>query len=331
MAHFSYNLILFVFVDIAGVAAGGCAWQKGGMLPTANPPDLAAFRAAQARIARYVAETPMARLCAGGARNDGLLEAPRCPKISRDLLLKLECLQASGSFKGRGALSKVLALPREVAARGIVTASGGNHGLAVAFAGSTLGVDTTVYLPGRTSEAKAARIARWGAKVVRAGDVWDDAHAAAVAFARAQEKTYIHPFADPDVVAGAGTIALEALEQAPEIDLFVVAIGGGGLALAQPGQLPGLGLARPLGQGLAQQLHLPLGQRLQPGQGAQQRRFARTIGAHNGRPLPGKNRRIHPVQNTSIFGINADRFSANSYLFHDAKSRILRWYISTSR
>lgn len=200
------------------------------MLPPANPPDLAAFRAARARIARHVTVTPMARLCAGPARNDGLLEAPRCPRIGRDLLLKLECLQASGSFKGRGAVSKVLALPRAVAARGIVTASGGNHGLAVAFAGSTLGVDTTVYLPGRASEAKAARIARWGAKVVRAGDVWDDAHAAAVAFARAEDKTYIHPFADPDVVAGAGTIALEALEQAPEIDLFVVAIGGGGLA-----------------------------------------------------------------------------------------------------
>lgn len=200
------------------------------MLPKADPPDLAAFRGAQARISRHVAETPMARLCKGPARGDGILEVPRCPGIPRDLLLKLECLQASGSFKGRGALSKVLALPTEVARRGIVTASGGNHGLAVAFAGHTIGVDTTVYLPGRTSEAKAERIARWDAKVVRAGDVWDDAHEAAVAFAHEKERTYIHPFADPDVVAGAGTIALEALEQAPEIDLFVVAIGGGGLA-----------------------------------------------------------------------------------------------------
>jgi threonine dehydratase len=150
-------------------------------------------------------------------------------RLASDLLLKLECLQASGSFKARGAVNKVLGLPRDVAKRGIVTASGGNHGLAVAYAGRALDAPATVFLPGRATASKAARIERWGARVVRAGDVWDDAHAAALDHAAREGLTYVHPFADLDVVAGAGTIALEILEAAPETDLFVVAIGGGGL------------------------------------------------------------------------------------------------------
>lgn len=151
-------------------------------------------------------------------------------RLPRDLLLKLESLQVTGSFKARGALSRVLSLAPEIAQRGIVTASGGNHGLAVAYAGRVVGAPTTVYLPERTTAEKAARIERWGARVHRAGAVWDEAHAAALAHAARDGLTYVHPFADADVVAGQGTVALEALEQAPEIDLFVVAIGGGGLA-----------------------------------------------------------------------------------------------------
>lgn len=205
-------------------------------LPASSGPDLDAFHAARARIRPHVVVTPLARLRAGamppGVRMDrGVVETPvGDPRLGSDVLLKLECLQASGSFKARGALNRVLSLAPGVAARGIVTASGGNHGLAVAYAGHAAGARTIVYLPSRTPASKAARIERWGAEVVRAGDVWDDAHAAALAHAAREGLTYVHPFADPDVVAGAGTIALEALEQAPEIDLFVVAIGGGGLA-----------------------------------------------------------------------------------------------------
>jgi threonine dehydratase len=126
-------------------------------------------------------------------------------------------------------MNKVLSLAPEIARRGLVTASGGNHGLAVAYAGRVVDVPTTVYLPHRTAPAKAARIEGWGARVVREGDVWDDAHAAAVAHAERDGLTYVHPFADAAVVCGQATIALEILEQAPEVDLFVVAIGGGGL------------------------------------------------------------------------------------------------------
>ncbi len=208
--------------------------------------DLATFEAAQARIAGLVRPTPLARMRAGppslgGADSRrGLLELPVTPfapglrlpsgeppvGLRRDVFAKLETLQVTGSFKARGAVNRVLALD-DVA--GIVTASGGNHGLAVAYAGRCVGAETTVFLPSRTSEAKARRIERWGATVVRVGDVWDDAHEAAVEHARSSGQTYVHPFADDEVIAGQGTIALEVLTAAPEIDLLVVAIGGGGL------------------------------------------------------------------------------------------------------
>lgn len=199
--------------------------------------DLEAMRAARARIASHLVATPLVRLRAGAVppgKGDvarGIADVPVVDgRLAHDVFLKLESLQVSGSFKARGALNEVLSLPPDVAARGLVTASGGNHGLAVAYAGRVLDVPTTVYLPSRTSPAKASRIEAWGAVVVRAGEVWDDAHAAAMRHAARDGLTYIHPFAAPSVVCGQATIALEILEQAPEIDLFVVAIGGGGLA-----------------------------------------------------------------------------------------------------
>ncbi len=167
-------------------------------------------------------------------RRHGVMSLPQIDDapgegFDRDVWLKLECLQITGSFKARGALNRVLSLPRDVARRGIVTASGGNHGLAVAYAGRSIDVPTTVYLPRLTSPEKAKRIARWGATVVREGEVWDDAHAAALALAEREGMTYIHPFAHPDVVGGQGTIALEVFDALPDVDAFVVAIGGGGL------------------------------------------------------------------------------------------------------
>jgi threonine dehydratase len=208
-------------------------------VPFTFPPgvDLEAMHAARARIAGHVVTTPLARLRAGkvppgkGDVARGIADVPVTDtRLASDLLLKLESLQVSGSFKARGAVNKVLSLAPEVVRRGLVTASGGNHGLAVAYAGRVLDVPTTVYLPSRTSPAKAARIEGWGARVVRHGDVWDDAHAAALEHAARDGLTYVHPFADTAVVCGAATIALEILEQAPEVDLFIVAIGGGGLA-----------------------------------------------------------------------------------------------------
>jgi threonine dehydratase len=118
--------------------------------------------------------------------------------------------------------------PEEVR-RGIITASGGNHGLAVAYAGHVAKAPATIYLPTSAPKPKVAKLEAWGAKVVVEGAVWDEANRAALAEAEKRGLTYIHPFADPRVIAGQATLGIEILEQAPELDTVLVAIGGGGL------------------------------------------------------------------------------------------------------
>jgi threonine dehydratase len=176
-------------------------------------------RAAAARVAPHVRRTPLVR--ARALKDD--------PYPDGQLLLKLECLQATGSFKARGATNKLLSLTAEEVRRGIITASGGNHGLATAYAGWLGKTKTTVYLPESVSPEKATKLADWGARVVFKGSVWDEANREALAVAEREGLTYFHPFADPVVIAGQGTTALEILEQEPDVDDFVVAIGGGGL------------------------------------------------------------------------------------------------------
>lgn len=145
------------------------------------------------------------------------------------LTLKLEFLQVSGSFKARGATNKVLSLPPDQVNRGLVTASGGNHGLGVAYAGWCANVPTTIYLPHSAPDSKAAQLESWNARVVRFGEVWDEADLEARTIAERDGLTYIHAFADPKVVAGQGTVGLEIAEDAPSLATLVVAIGGGGL------------------------------------------------------------------------------------------------------
>ncbi|MBC8242332.1 MAG: pyridoxal-phosphate dependent enzyme [Alphaproteobacteria bacterium] len=145
------------------------------------------------------------------------------------LNLKLECLQVSGSFKARGAMSRLTTLDDAAKARGLITASGGNHGLGVAYAGHAAGVPVTIYLPGNTPPAKADNLRRWGATVHIHGDVWDDANREALSVAARTGQTYIHPFADPAVIAGQGTVSLEVLADAPDTDVLLISIGGGGL------------------------------------------------------------------------------------------------------
>ena len=145
------------------------------------------------------------------------------------LSLKLECLQVSGSFKARGASNKVLTLAPAERERGLVTASGGNHGLGVAYAGWRAGVPVQVYLPTTTPKSKADKLERWGARIVFAGEVWDDANAEAQRTAERDGLTYVHPFADPAVMAGQGTVGLEILAQMSALDTVLVSIGGGGL------------------------------------------------------------------------------------------------------
>jgi threonine dehydratase len=182
-------------------------------------PDIADIRTAAERIRGFVRQTPL------------LPAAPtqEHPDLARGLLLKLECLQVTGSFKPRGAINAVLALPQEKLRRGIVTASGGNHGLAVAYAGRAAGVPATIFLPRSAATEKIDRLRSWGARVVIDGEAWDDSNRAALRHAEAEGLAYIHPFADPAVIAGQGTIALEILREAPGLDTLLVAIGGGGL------------------------------------------------------------------------------------------------------
>jgi len=176
-------------------------------------------RAAAARIRPYVRQTPL------------LAAAPtkERPELAGGLRLKLEALQVTGSFKARGAINALFATPPDRLRRGVVTASGGNHGLAVAYAGWAAEVPTTIFLPRSVAAEKIAKLDAWGARVVIAGEVWDDSNRAALQHAESEGLAYIHPFADPDVIAGQGTIALEILDQAPNLDTLLVSIGGGGL------------------------------------------------------------------------------------------------------
>jgi threonine dehydratase len=183
--------------------------------------EVADFETARRRIGPHVRRTPLIP----GAP---LLEVP--PAGPARLSLKLENLQVTGSFKARGAVNRVLSLPPEQAARGLVTASGGNHGLGVAYAGRIVGAPVTIYLGANVPPAKAQKLELWGARTIWEGEVWDDADRAAQEAARRDGLTYIHAFDDPAVIAGQGTLALEILEDAPDVDLVLVSIGGGGLS-----------------------------------------------------------------------------------------------------
>jgi len=177
------------------------------------------IQVAQSRITNYIRHTPLVVAKP--------IKQPVCQ--AEALYLKLECLQICGSFKARGAVNKLLSLPPEQLHHGLVTASGGNHGLGVAYAGWLAHIPVTIYLPRSTPLVKAQLLEGWGARVIFEGTVWDEANRVAMEAAKQEGLNYIHPFADLAVIAGQGTIGLEILENAPSIDLLLVAIGGGGL------------------------------------------------------------------------------------------------------
>ncbi len=181
--------------------------------------ELDDFKAARARIKGRVRRTPLIEAAA--------LREPAADGCRLDL--KLECLQVTGSFKARGVMNKLATLSDDEIARGMVTASGGNHGLGVAYAGWLTKTPATVYLGHNTPPVKAERLADWGAVVRMEGTGWDEANEAALAHAERDGLTYIHPFADEAVIAGQGTVALEIIEDAPDTNLVIVPIGGGGL------------------------------------------------------------------------------------------------------
>jgi len=151
-------------------------------------------------------------------------------RTGNTVLLKREDLQPVFSFKLRGAYNKMCRLPRRALKRGVIAASAGNHAQGVALAAAKLGCSATIVMPVTTPRIKVDAVASRGARVVLLGDSYDEAYAGARRLARKERRTFIHPYDDPDVIAGQGTIGMEILRQRPAgIDAVFVAVGGGGL------------------------------------------------------------------------------------------------------
>ncbi|HKI01351.1 MAG TPA: threonine ammonia-lyase [Thermoanaerobaculia bacterium] len=144
-------------------------------------------------------------------------------------LFKYENLQLTGSFKVRGAYNKISGLPPSEVARGVITASAGNHAQGVAFSAAQVGVPSTIVMPRTTPLIKIENTRRLGGQVVLAGEIFDEAYEEARRLEAEQGLVFVHPFDDEQVIAGQGTLGLEILEQAPEAEILVVPIGGGGL------------------------------------------------------------------------------------------------------
>jgi threonine dehydratase len=157
--------------------------------------------------------------------------APRLSRrIGNSVLLKREDLQPVFSFKLRGAYNKMANLPRERLKKGVIAASAGNHAQGVALAAQKLGCRAVIVMPVTTPRIKVDAVAARGARVVLHGDSYDEAYAEAMRLKRKQGLAFVHPYDDPDVIAGQGTLGLELLEQLRELDAVLVPIGGGGLA-----------------------------------------------------------------------------------------------------
>jgi threonine dehydratase len=168
------------------------------------------------RIAPYIRRTPIVEI------DSTDLGAPPCR-----VTVKLELLQRAGAFKTRGAFANLLT--RTVPPAGVVAASGGNHGVAVAYAAMTLHVPARIFLPTVSSPAKVARIRSYGADLVVGGDFYADAFAASEIYAAESGALQVHAFDQPETMLGQGTLALELSQQAPDLDTVLVPVGGGGL------------------------------------------------------------------------------------------------------
>ena len=153
------------------------------------------------------------------------------PKInpSADVFLKTENLQVTGSFKVRGSYFKISQLSDEEKSKGVIACSAGNHAQGVALAATKNGIKSTICLPDGAPISKVEATKRYGANVCLVKGVYDDAYNKAIELRDKEGYTFIHPFNDPDVIAGQGTIGLEILRQLPDVDVVVVPIGGGGL------------------------------------------------------------------------------------------------------
>ena len=151
-------------------------------------------------------------------------------KLGVDVRYKPECLQRAGAFKFRGAYNYLHSLPEDVRARGVVAPSSGNHGQGVAMAARLFGVPATVVMPTNVTAPKRAGAERLGAKVVLAGTTTQDRYEKALEIARDEGSTLVHPYDDPMIIAGQGTVGLEIAEDLPQVETILVPVGGGGLS-----------------------------------------------------------------------------------------------------
>jgi threonine dehydratase len=181
-------------------------------------PTLADITAAGRRLAAVATRTPL--------EHSPWLSA----HTGVPVYLKLECWQRTRAFKMRGAYNAIASLSQDTRDTGLVTASAGNHGQAVALSASLLGARATVFVPADAPDVKKARIRAFGAELNDAAATYDDAERDAADFARATHQYFVHPFSDPAVVAGQGTIALEIIDDLPSVQSVIVPVGGGGLA-----------------------------------------------------------------------------------------------------
>lgn len=163
-----------------------------------------------------------------------------------DIWLKFENLQFTAAYKERGALNALLLLSDEQRSRGVIAASAGNHAQGLSYHGTRLGVPVTIVMPRTTPTVKVMQTEQVGGTVVLEGESFDEAYAHARLLEKELGLAFVHPFDEPGVAAGQGTVALEMLEQVPELDMLVIPVGGGGLAsgmgAAARGLKPGIGL-----------------------------------------------------------------------------------------
>lgn len=166
----------------------------------------------------------------GVVRRTPLIEAPPIPGLpATGVYLKLENLQPIGAFKLRGAANKILSLSSEEAAHGVIAASSGNHAQGVAYAARYRGISATIVMPLGASPAKVSATRALGARVVFHGGDFEEADEEALRLSKAEGLVYVHPFNDPAVIAGQGTVALEILEDLPKTRRIIAGVGGGGL------------------------------------------------------------------------------------------------------
>jgi len=197
------------------------------------------------RTVRFADVEAARRAIAGAVLRTPLLPAPRLSALTgAEVFVKYENLQATNSFKERGALSKLSSLTETDRRRGLVAMSAGNHAQAVAYHGARLGSPVTIVMPVTTPFVKVEATRAHGAEVVLHGDTVADAQERCEELAAERGLTLVHPYDDPRVIAGQGTLALEMLEDVPDLDMLVVPVGGGGLisgvAIAARAMKPGI-------------------------------------------------------------------------------------------